>query len=78
MERLYTRAINAKFKEYYEIKNGNHNEGYLYDRIGYFEALKDFINKCMNENNNNNNYVKTNSAKNNEDFLNDFKKIKKE
>ena len=76
MERLYTRAINAKFKEYYEIKNGNHNEGYLYDRIGYFEALKDFINKCMNENNNN--YIKTNSAKNNEDFLNDFKKIKKE
>ena len=64
MERLYTKALNAKFKEYYEIKNGNHNEGYLFDRIGYFEALKDFIYKCMNDEGNENNNKNENNNNN--------------
>ena len=46
MDELYEKAKGAKFKRYYTIKNGTHNEGFLYDKKGYKDALLDFINEC--------------------------------
>lgn len=46
MDELYEKAKSAKFKKYYTIKDGTHNEGFLYDKKGYKEALLNFINEC--------------------------------
>ena len=46
MDLLFNLINNCKFKDYYVIKNGNHNEGYISDIIGYADALKNFFKKC--------------------------------
>ena len=46
MDLLFNLINNCKFKDYYVIKNGNHNEGYISDIIGYTDALKNFFKKC--------------------------------
>ena len=46
MDDLYNNSTKAKFKRYYVIKNGTHNEGFIYDTIGYQKAIEDFIDEC--------------------------------
>ena len=57
MDLLFNLCNNCKFKDYYVIKNGNHNEGYISDRIGYAKALNNFFKKCE-ENYSNDNEIK--------------------
>lgn len=57
MDLLFNLTNNCKFKDYYVIKNGNHNEGYISDRIGYAKALNNFFKKCE-ENYSNDNEIK--------------------
>lgn len=47
METLFNETKSAKFKDYYVIKNGTHNEGYLHDGEGYKKALIGFIENCL-------------------------------
>ena len=46
MDNLYNMAKGASFKQYYVIKNGTHNDGFRYDRDGYANAIKKYINDC--------------------------------
>ena len=46
MDNLYNMANGASFKQYYVIKNGTHNDGFRYDRDGYANAIKKYINDC--------------------------------
>lgn len=46
MDTLYNSAKGALFKKYYVIKNGTHNDGFRFDKDGYAEAIKNFINDC--------------------------------
>ena len=46
MDDLYNMAEGALFKKYYLIKNGTHNDGFRYDKDGYTEAIKQYINEC--------------------------------
>ena len=46
MEELFKNCNSAKFKEYYVIKYGNHNEGFNNDKEGYKEALVKFMERC--------------------------------
>ena len=46
MDTLYNAAKGALFKRYYIIKNGTHNDGFRYDKNGYAQAIKKFINDC--------------------------------
>ena len=46
MDNLFNSAKGAAFKRYYVIKNGTHNDGFRYDKIGYAEAINNFIKEC--------------------------------
>lgn len=49
MEDLFNAANCSIFKNYYIIKNGTHNDGFKYDNINYAQALKEFMNICIDE-----------------------------
>ena len=46
MDNLFNSAKGAAFKRYYVIKNGTHNDGFRYDKVGYAEAINNFIKEC--------------------------------
>ena len=46
MDTLYNNANGAKFKRYYVIKGGTHNDGFNFDQLGYAEAIKQYIKDC--------------------------------
>lgn len=46
MDELYNNSTKAKFKRYYVIKKGTHNEGFIYDTLGYQTTIENFIDEC--------------------------------
>ena len=63
MDLLFNLCEKCKFKEYYTIKNGNHNEGYISDMEGYAIALNKFFTKCEENYRDNYNYSETKKDK---------------
>lgn len=51
MDKLYDECRNCRFKEYYVIKGGNHNDGFRTDMEGYSKVFKNFMKKCGEKNN---------------------------
>lgn len=74
MDTLYNLAKGALFKKYYLIKNGTHNDGFRFDKDGYAEAIKKYINEC-NEYYSKNNF-NINNDKQNDNDNNDKKRPK--
>ena len=66
MDTLYNLAKGALFKKYYLIKNGTHNDGFRFDKDGYAEAIKKYINEC-NEYYSKNNFNENNDKQNDND-----------